>query len=84
MIKITKQDEETFLVQLIEDTTTKHLVHISDKVYGELTNKKISKEKLLKKYFEFLLEREPKESIMSEFELLIIEKYFPEFRETIK
>ena len=44
MIKITKQDEETFLVEVIEDTTTKHLVHISDKVYGELTNKKISKE----------------------------------------
>jgi len=33
--------------------------------------------------FEFLLEREPKESILSAFDLTVIERYFPEFPEKI-
>jgi hypothetical protein len=36
-------------------------------------------EELLEAAFEFLLEREPKESILSRFELPVIEQYFPEF-----
>ena len=36
-------------------------------------------EELLKASFEFLLEREPKESILRRFELPIIERYFPDY-----
>jgi hypothetical protein len=36
-------------------------------------------EELLEAAFEFLLEREPKESILGRFELPVIERYFPEF-----
>ncbi len=36
-------------------------------------------EELLEASFEFLLEREPKESILSRFELPVIERYFPEY-----
>jgi hypothetical protein len=36
-------------------------------------------EELLEAAFEFLLEREPKESILRRFELPVIERYFPEF-----
>lgn len=35
--------------------------------------------RLLEVSFEFLLEREPKESILSRFELPTIERYFPEY-----
>ncbi len=33
--------------------------------------------------FEFLLEREPKEAIMSRFDVTVIGRYFPEFQEEI-
>lgn len=36
-------------------------------------------EQLLKASFEFLLEREPKDSILSSFHLSVIERYFPEY-----
>lgn len=38
-----------------------------------------SVEKLIKASFEFLLERESKESILSRFDLPVIEHYFPEY-----
>jgi hypothetical protein len=36
-------------------------------------------EALLEASFEFLLEREPKESILRRFELPVIERYFPDY-----
>ncbi len=41
-------------------------------------------ERLLEASFEFLLEREPKESILRSFELPVIERYFPEYARDIK
>jgi hypothetical protein len=41
-------------------------------------------ERLLQASFEFLLEREPKESILSRFALPVIERYFPEYPRTIR
>jgi hypothetical protein len=38
-----------------------------------------SPEELLEASFRFLLEREPKESILRTFELPVIERYFPEY-----
>jgi hypothetical protein len=40
-------------------------------------------ERLLEASFAFLLEREPKEAILSRFELPVIERYFPEYGRTI-
>lgn len=40
-------------------------------------------EGLVRASFEFLLEREPKESILGSFELPVIERYFPEYPEEI-
>jgi hypothetical protein len=40
-------------------------------------------EQLLEASFEFLLERESKESILRRFELPIIEQYFPDYRARI-
>ena len=36
-------------------------------------------ERLIEASFEFLLEREPKESILSSFDLPVIARYFPEY-----
>ena len=40
-------------------------------------------ERLIEASFEFLLEREPKESILRRFELSVIERYFPDYARTI-
>lgn len=39
----------------------------------------VAPERLIERSFEFLLEREPKESILRSFELSVIERYFPEY-----
>lgn len=41
-------------------------------------------ERLVEESFRFLLEREPKESILGRFELSTIERYFPEFPDEIR
>ena len=43
-----------------------------------------SAEFVLKASFEFLLEREPKESILRSFALPVIERYFPEYPTEIR
>ena len=47
--------------------------------YHKLTGGKISHAECVKHAFEFLLERESKESILRQFDLLVISRYFPEF-----
>jgi len=41
-------------------------------------------ERLLEASFEFLLEREPASSILSRFDLPVIERYFPEYPRVIR
>jgi len=82
-IKVENKGEH-FLVEVIEDSKTEHKVTLNDEYYKELTNGKISKEELIRKSFEFLLERETKESILSSFDLSIISKYFPEYEIELK
>jgi hypothetical protein len=85
MIKVKKQNEEEFLVSVEEeDSNSNHTVYLDDNYYQKLTEGKIPKEELIKKTFEFLLERESKESILSGFNLRIIKNYFPEYEEKIK
>lgn len=67
-----------------EDTAKDYSVTMDDDYYQKLTGGKITKEELIKKSFEFLLEREPKESILSRFNIKIISNYFPEYEKEIK
>ena len=41
-------------------------------------------ERLIEESFRFLLEREPKESILRSFELPVIERYFPDYPKAIR
>ena len=43
-----------------------------------------TKEELVRASFKFLVDREPKESILKTFNLKVIETYFPDFREKIE
>lgn len=72
-----------FEVTIEADEPTVHQVSMTHNYYHGLTNGNISPKKLIKKSFEFLLERESNASILSEFGLREISNYFPEYKETI-
>jgi len=85
MIEVKKKNEQEFLVTIEEKgSSSEHTVSLEEDYYKNLTDGKTSKEELIRKSFEFLLERESKESILSEFNLRIIRNYFPEYEEKIK
>ena len=78
-ISVTAKGQDTFEVVVTTQSTTTHSVTISDAIHTQLTNGKISKETLLEKSFEFLLEREPNTSILSQFKIEVISKYFLDY-----
>ena len=78
-ISVTAKGQDTFEVIVTTQSTTNHLVTVSGAIHTKLTNGKISKETLLEKSFEFLLEREPNTSILSKFKIEVISQYFPDY-----
>ena len=84
MVEVERKTGKEFSVVVKEgDTKTEHIISLDDDYYKDLSQEKISKEALIKKSFEFLLKREPKESILSRFNLRLINTYFPEFEKEI-
>ncbi len=84
MINVEKLKPNTFKVTVQEGgSSSSHTVGLDDAYHGKLTAGKITKEELIKKSFEFLLRRESKESILSQFDLPVIQRYFPEYESTI-
>ncbi len=83
-ISILKKDDTKngwkFTVNLDSDS---YYVELSKDYWQKLTGSKISPEELIKKSFQFLLQKEPKEAILKEFNLKIISSYFPEYKEFI-
>jgi len=85
MIEVKRKSEQEFVVTIKEKgTKTEHVVSLDDEYYQYLTDGEMTREKLIKMAFEFLLKREPKESILSRFNLRIINNYFPEFETEIR
>ena len=64
-------------------SSSSHAVTIDEGYYEQLTDGEFSPEQLVETSFEFLLEREPKESILSSFDLPTISRYFPEYERDI-
>lgn len=58
---------------------TRHHVTMSRADYKRLTNGSCSPERCLEAAFRFLLDREPKEAILSRFDVSVIARYFPAF-----
>ncbi len=82
-ISVLHQGASSYHVHVDEgDSRTTHVVTVwpSDmERYGP----DATPEELIEASFEFLLEREPKESILGRFELPVIERYFPEYAATM-
>ncbi len=58
---------------------TRHDVTMSRETCERLTAGKHTPEHCLEAAFRFLLDREPKESILGRFDVTVISRYFPEF-----
>lgn len=63
---------------------TKHRVTVKPPDLERLGRPGEPPEAFIARCFEFLLEREPKESIMSSFDVMVIARYFPEFESKIR
>jgi len=84
-IEVEKVDASHFRVRVIEaGSESSHLVTLDPKDHARLAGASVEPEKLIQKSFEFLLERESKESILSRFDLSVISRYFPEYEREIK
>ena len=84
-IEVEKIDNSKFRVRVTESgSETTHHVTVSSTDYTRLTNGKVEPEELVRQSFEFLLEREPKESILTRFDLSVISRYFQEYEREIK
>jgi hypothetical protein len=74
-----------YRVRVIEGCgETSHVVTLRAGDHQRLAGGKARPEELLKRSFEFLLEREPKESILARFDLPVIARYFPEYEREIQ
>lgn len=64
--------------------STIHTVTLKRPEYQRLSPGRVTPERLVEASFQFLLEREPKESILRRFDLPRIGDYFPEYEEEIR
>jgi hypothetical protein len=75
----------TYRVTVAEgDASTVHDVTVTPETLDRYAPAGVSADRLIKASFEFLLARESKESILRQFALPIIERYFPEYRGWMK
>lgn len=83
-IEVTHAEGDEYRVVVREgEESSEHTVVVTD---GDLVRfaPDTEKEALVEESFRFLLEREPKESILGRFELPVIARYFPEYPVKIK
>lgn len=64
-------------------TETRHRVTMTNTTFRKLAGEKASPERVIEAAFEFLLDREPKESILRSFDVNVISSYFPNFESEI-
>ncbi len=84
-IEVEKVDNSKFRVRVSESgSETIHNVTVSPTDYTRLANGKVEPEELVRQSFEFILERETKESILTRFDLSAISRYFQEYEREIK
>ena len=84
-IEVEKLDASKFRVRVIEPgSESTHQVTLDAQDHAKLAGDASTPEELIRKSFEFLLERERKESILGRFDLPVIGRYFPEYEREMK
>ncbi len=84
MISVSLIDANTYQVVVEKDVETTHVVRMSQEYYRELCGATVTHEWVIVQAFNFLLERESNTEILPEFDLHVINRYFPEFEDDIK
>lgn len=84
MISVSLIDANTYQVVVEKDVETTHVVRMSQEYYRELCGATVTHEWVIVQAFNFLLERESNTEILPEFDLQVINRYFPEFEDDIK
>jgi hypothetical protein len=75
----------TFEVDVAEQgSRTHHRVTVRRADYERLTSGRVTPDVLVRESFGFLLEREPPEAILRQFELPVIGRYFPEYERELE
>ena len=83
-MKIEKLGGDVFKVTLSEPPKTEHKVTVTDNHHKRLTDGRMKKEELLEFSFKFLLQREPNTSILSSFDITVIQNYFGDYEAQVK
>ena len=79
-ISVESISDTEFQVTVSEGATqSAHRVTVRKKDYERITSGKVDPGELVKMSFEFLLEHESKESVLPQFDLMAIARYFPTF-----
>ena len=77
-------DAYTFDVGITEaGSSSRHVVTLSRADYEGQGDRWSAPEEFVSRCFDFLLEREPKESILARFDVRDIGRYFPEFERDV-
>ncbi|KAF2990598.1 hypothetical protein OGR47_01780 [Methylocystis sp. MJC1] len=83
-ITVTRADERFAFDVSVSDAKreTRHRVTLSQGDFERL-GAGVTAEEFIEAAFRFLLDREPKEAILSRFDVSVISRYFPEFEKEI-
>jgi hypothetical protein len=87
----TGTSKEGWIFRVVVDDATNHTVTVPKEYYDKIVRSTgsgqdggMSPKELVKKSFAFLLAREPKEAILTAFELPVIQKYFSEYEQEMR
>ncbi len=83
IIDIKALDAHSFEVRVDGKHSTTHIVTVRPEYAAKLLTGGTTAEMLVRKSFEFLLERESNSSILRSFDLSVIARYFPEYEREI-
>jgi hypothetical protein len=84
-IEVEETGSGEFKVRVIEGKSeTTHRVTLKPVDYERIASGKTIPAELVRRSFEFLLENEPKESILPRFDLAVISRYFPDYEREIR
>ena len=84
-IKITPAGSHEFTVEVTEgEETTSHHVIVPQSLLADWGLEAADEEAVVRESFNFLLEREPATSILPDFSLEDVSRYFPEFPEELQ
>jgi hypothetical protein len=84
-IEVEETSAGEFEVRVIEgQSATSHRVTLKPADYERIASGKTDRAEVVRRSFEFLLENEPKESILPQFDLPLIGRYFPAYEREIR